>query len=129
MILCTWDTDDFESDVYVREDHGVYSTHVARTRYATPAPKVPSTATIPKENGAARRLAISVFCERVVAQREWMLSTPLVQIGGPYDGKSFIDQCPRQVLDRLHDLMDSGYRVPASVTRRLRYAGGLQEAA
>lgn len=119
--ICRWDSDDFRSDVYCYEDDGEFVTHVARTRYADDAPRIAPAFTIP-ESGPARRRAITDFCTAAVAQREWLLRTPLIPLGGPHAGETFIDHSERALLRRLNRLRDRGYRVPESVFERLRLA-------
>lgn len=120
--VCRWDSDDFRSDIYCYEDDGEFVTHVARTRYADDAPRIAPAFTIPEKRGPARRRAITDFCTAAVAQREWLLRTPLIPLGGPHAGETFIDHSERALLRRLDCLRSCGYRVPESVLKRLRLA-------
>lgn len=129
MILCTWSSEDFNSDVYVRKDSDGFYIHVALTRYDGEAPRSIQYTVVPREAGKPRTKAIDAFCDRAMALMRWMIATPQIPVGGEHAGKVFVEKDWDDCITCLQWLrFDVGYRVPDSALERLRYHRDLERA-
>ena len=106
MSYCRFSSDDFRSDVYIYADaNGGYTTHVASHRYDGDIPSVAAAFDNPFD---AQRAA-----DMFAAQSDFLQSTTMTEIGGPFDGQTFHDGTLGELLARMNELGTAGYRVPA----------------
>ena len=92
MSYCRWG--DPKSDLYCYVDSdGAWVTHIAK-----------------------RRVPIG----GVEGKTKMVNRTPLVPIGLPHDGETFIDSTIEGFFERLMQLCDLGYQVPADVFDQVR---------
>ena len=112
MSHCRWSTDDFQCDVYVYESAEGFVISVASNRvvYEEPLPEPVPMRADNVGDWMARGLRVSEIMSR--SRKE--------PLGLPYDGQTFVEDDPGQCADRLQQLADAGYRVPASVIADLR---------
>ncbi|WP_277212309.1 hypothetical protein [Isoptericola croceus] len=117
MSYCRLSSEDFASDVYVYESDEGWVVHVAASRHRTaepmPAPIGVDPAVDP-HGWAAAYLRRHAEVARIIDAAE------LVAIGGPYDGRSFIEDTATMCADRLVKIVAAGYRVPDGVIDNLR---------
>ena len=104
MSYCRFSSDDFKSDVYCYADcGGGYTTHVAIYRYVFTEelpPLIPFDAEH-MEEWLVRHNIVDEMLDR----------SELVEIGLPYDGKTFNDETPEGAAETLMMLRDAGYNV------------------
>ena len=97
MSYCRWS----DCDVYVYESEHGWVTNVAGRR--NKAGKAPLYDTSSDQ----------AFIESILARDEWFdKNTEFEDIGLPFDGESFIDECPGDCAQRLIQLKQIGYDVP-----------------
>lgn len=107
MSYCRWSTDDFQCDLYVYADvAGGYTTHVAGNRpvFDKPLPPVVIFADNPE-----------AWMKRHAEVMRMMDGVRREPIGLGYDGQTFRDETPEDLLATLTFLRDAGYRFPQEV--------------
>lgn len=111
MSLCRWSDDDFQCDLYIYEDvSGGITTHVAENRIVFDGTLPPP---VSFDDDIEAWLARHDTVMRMVD------SGQRVKIGLPYDGETFNDPGPAELLERLAELREVGYCFPAYVEQQL----------
>lgn len=104
MSYCRWSTDNFECDIYAYEDvNGGYTLHVASSRFAS---KIPDASLSLKDIGKPGWL------EQHKGRQAVIDASPLVAIGGEYDGLTFNEPDLDSFRSRLLQLREAGYAFP-----------------
>lgn len=118
MSYCRWSSDGWSCDVYVYESEMGYVTHVASRRHAgkEPCPTLDWNSILAIDDRPEMLMAIDRWR---AAERDWLESTDLIDIGLPHDGATFYDQTPGDCARTLGDLLGMGYKVPQSVINDL----------
>jgi hypothetical protein len=133
MSYCRWSSDNWKSDVYVYEGDVGYVIHVAsRRRARSPIPTLPlrtlgrMVSWLGQEYDVIRQrfeypsrhrafVAKLLFWAWSLSHRLslWHLGNiPLVKIGLPADGETFVLDCPLACWEKLVELRAMGYHVP-----------------
>lgn len=113
MSYCRWSSDDFQCDLYCYEHcDGGYMTHVAGNRLVLTTP-LPKPQPFTPEN-------MKAWYRRHKRVERMLKKCKRVPIGGPHDGKSFWDETPQALLDRMLYLKQCGYRVPDYAINTIR---------
>jgi hypothetical protein len=110
MSYCRWSDDDFQCDLYIYAScYGGYETHVAGRRYVFKEPLPEPVDSKDFDKWWNRHQIVSSMVE--VAE--------LVPIGLPCDGESFNDTTLKELLARVIELKQLGYRVPDYAITRI----------
>ncbi|GIW60752.1 MAG: hypothetical protein KatS3mg087_1818 [Patescibacteria group bacterium] len=102
MSFARFSSNNFGSDVYCYESVDGYFLHVASKRFENPLPPLPDI-----ESGSTEDI-VSAFREYKMA----ISKQNMVRINGPYDGKTFRFDSAKELLEKLKELSEVGYRVP-----------------
>jgi len=114
MSFCRWSSDNFKSDLYIYESYDGYSVNVASRKIVEELPPLyePDYYNINEEE--VRKLS-----ESMKAQDDAIDICTRVDIGLPYDGKSFSLDTAQECVDLVKHLIEIGYRVPDGVIEAL----------
>ena len=108
MSYCRWSNDNWRCDVYCYEDcRGGYTTHVAGNRVVGEIPEVPD----------ILKADIDVWLAAHQKQIDFLDKAKRKSIELPYVGESFNDPDLQSFLERLINLREIGYNVPAWVIK------------
>ena len=111
---CRFSSDDFQCDVYVYHDvGGWWQTWVAASRAVFKEP-MPGRVDTDDPDWGDHYFGRH---QEVMAIRD---DADRVDIGGPYDGRSFQDPTPGDCAERLVMLREAGYNVPQYAIDELR---------
>lgn len=97
MSYCRFSSLDYGCDLYCYESaDGGFITHVARNRVVGDVPHFDW-----KDIGGT-----------LTAQQEFLKTAERKPIGLPFDGKTFSDPTEEDMIKRVKDLIETGYRAP-----------------
>lgn len=118
MSYCRWSSDGWSCDVYVYESESGYVTHVASRRHVAkePCPTIDWNSILKIDDRPEMLAAIDRWR---AAERDWLESSELEDIGLPHDGATFYDRTPADCARTLCDLLEMGYNVPRDVVDTL----------
>ena len=106
MSYCRWSSDDFGCDVYAYESAEGFTVHVAVSRYTGDIPKLPP---MPFNQGDEKW---AKWFKAYHEQQAAVAVSPQADIGGEYDGKTFVYADLQAFYDGLLDIRTKGYHVP-----------------
>lgn len=113
MMICTFATDSYGSDVYVCSFRNEVTVAVSRCRWRSdePPPQLPKPY---MEMTPAELVGFSL------ATQDWAYRAGKVPIGLPHDGQVMSFRYDWDAADKLEELREIGYRVPQEAIDYLR---------
>lgn len=108
---CRFSSDNFKSDLYIYEGYDGYSVNVASRKIVQELP--------PLDFRYDDKDGWKYLFESMKKQDEALETCTRVDIGLPYDGKSFSVDTAKECVDLVKHLVEIGYRVPNGVIEAL----------
>lgn len=116
MSYCRFSCNDYQSDVYVYEGSDGVVIHVAASRFIV-TEQLPDPVIV---DDPADKEAIGRWLDRNRIVNEVMDRSEREFIGLPHDGEDFCLQTLEEAADKLEELAEMGYRVPAGAIEEIR---------
>ena len=111
MSYCRWSSDNFKCDIYAYEHcDGYYAVHVASNK---PVGDIPELLEWDSENSEA-------WFKRHKEQMDFLDDAEREPIGLPFDGETYELWTLQKFLDKMLELKEAGYNVPAYVINEIR---------